>query len=74
MPFCGCKDNWAPIPENISGIEKNREVEMAKLEKSVTINAPVEKVFSYVGDPQNQLEWLPGITEVRDSESLDLDI
>lgn len=39
---------------------------MAKLEKSVTINAPVEKVFSYVGDPQNQLEWLPGITEVRD--------
>ncbi len=39
---------------------------MAKLQKSVTIKAPVEKVFSYVGEPLNQLEWLPGITEVRD--------
>ncbi len=39
---------------------------MAKIEQSITINAPVEKVFSYVGDPMNQLEWLPSITDVRD--------
>jgi len=39
---------------------------MAKLEQSITINAPVEKVFSYVCDPMNQLEWLPSMTDVRD--------
>jgi uncharacterized membrane protein len=41
-------------------------MEMAKIEQSITINAPVEKVFSYVGDPMNQLEWLPSMTDVRD--------
>ena len=39
---------------------------MAKVERNITISAPVEKVFSYVANPDNQLEWLPGITEVRD--------
>jgi uncharacterized membrane protein len=39
---------------------------MAKLEKSVTINAPVEKVFAYMGDPMSQLEWLPSMEEVKD--------
>ena len=39
---------------------------MAKVERNVTINAPVDKVFSYISDPNNQLEWLPGITEVSD--------
>ena len=39
---------------------------MAKTEQSITINAPVEKVFSYICDPMNQLEWLPSITDVRD--------
>ena len=39
---------------------------MAKVEQSITINAPVEKVFSYMSDPMNQLEWLPSITDVRD--------
>ena len=39
---------------------------MAKVEQSITINAPVEKVFSYVCDPMNQLEWLPSMTDVRD--------
>lgn len=38
---------------------------MIKVERSVMINAPIEEVFSYVEDPVNQLEWLPGITEVR---------
>ena len=39
---------------------------MAKVEQSITINVPVEKVFSYTSDPINQLEWLPSITDVRD--------
>lgn len=39
---------------------------MAKLEKSVTINTPVGKVFSYITNPMNQLEYTPGMTEVRD--------
>jgi len=39
---------------------------MAKIKQSITINAPVEKVFSYVCDPMNQLEWLPSMTDVRD--------
>ena len=39
---------------------------MAKVERNITINAPVEKVFSYITDPNNQLEWLPSITDIRD--------
>ena len=39
---------------------------MTKVERSITIKAPVEKVFSYISSPNNQLEWLPSITEVRD--------
>ncbi|NIQ37122.1 MAG: hypothetical protein GTN81_00810 [Proteobacteria bacterium] len=36
---------------------------MIKLERSITINAPVERVFAYVEDPQLDLEWLPGLME-----------
>jgi coenzyme Q-binding protein COQ10 len=39
---------------------------MAKVEKSITINAPMEEVFAYVEDPMNQLEYLPSIVEVKD--------
>lgn len=39
---------------------------MAKVERSININAPVEKVFSYVTDPRNELEYVPGITDIRD--------
>jgi len=39
---------------------------MAKIERSSTINAPVEKVFAYISDPMNLLEWLPSITDARD--------
>jgi len=38
---------------------------MAKISRKATINAPVEKVFSYLNNPMNQLEWLPSITSVR---------
>lgn len=39
---------------------------MARIERSITINAPVEKVFAYIDDPMNELEWFPGLMEVRD--------
>jgi uncharacterized membrane protein len=39
---------------------------MAKVERSITINAPVEKVFAYVDDPVTQLEWVPSIMEIKD--------
>ena len=39
---------------------------MAKVERSITINSPVEKVFNYLADPMAQLEWLPGIMEIKD--------
>ncbi len=39
---------------------------MAKVERSIIINAPVDKVFSYITDPANEMEWLPSITDIRD--------
>jgi uncharacterized membrane protein len=39
---------------------------MAKIARKSTVNAPVAKVFSYISNPTNQLEWLPSITNVRD--------
>lgn len=39
---------------------------MAKIGRSYTINAPVEKIFAYIEDPMSQPEWLPGIMEVKD--------
>jgi len=39
---------------------------MAKVERSITINAPVEKVFAYIADPMLDPEWQPGSVEVKD--------
>jgi uncharacterized membrane protein len=39
---------------------------MERLEKTVVINAPVEKVFSYLEDPNNGPEWIPGMVETRE--------
>ena len=38
---------------------------MAKIQRSIIINAPPEKVFAYLQDPMNVPEWLPGMIEVR---------
>ena len=38
----------------------------AIVDRSVSINAPVEEVFAYVTDPMSQLEWLPSMVEVTD--------
>lgn len=37
---------------------------MARVEKSVTIDAPLEAVFEYLRDPMSNLEWLPDMMEV----------
>ena len=39
---------------------------MAKITKSIIINAPVEKVFEYLNDPMNMLEWHPSVIGIRD--------
>ena len=39
---------------------------MAKIVKSIIINAPVEKVFEYLSDPMKMLEWHPNVIGVRD--------
>lgn len=39
---------------------------MPKLERSIVINAPVEKVFGYIDDPTHTPEWIPGMIEVMD--------
>ena len=43
---------------------------MARFEKNITIDAPVEQVFNYVQDPKNFLEWMASMTNVRDIPSI----
>ena len=37
---------------------------MAKIERSIKINAPAEKVFEFISDPVNFLQTHPGLTDV----------
>jgi uncharacterized membrane protein len=39
---------------------------MPKLNNSVNISAPVERVFAYVSDPTNLPEWMGSLSEVTD--------
>ena len=39
---------------------------MAKVQRTISINAPVEKVFAYIADPMNTPEWVPSMMEVKD--------
>jgi len=43
---------------------------MAKVEKTITINAPVEKVFGYVNEPTNLPEIWPSMVEAKDVQRL----
>ena len=43
---------------------------MAKLEKSITINAPVEKVFGFIGKATNLPEIWPSLVELTDIKQL----
>ena len=39
---------------------------MASIEQSISIKAPVEKVFEYLSDPAKMPEWHPSVLSVRD--------
>jgi len=39
---------------------------MPKVERTITINAPVKKVFGYVDDPSHLPEFWPSLFEVKD--------
>jgi carbon monoxide dehydrogenase subunit G len=39
---------------------------MAVVTKSIEIATPVERIFSYLDEPESNVEWLPGMMEVKD--------
>ena len=41
---------------------------MVKVEGSILLNAPVEKVFDYLADPKANVEVMPSMVDVRDIE------
>jgi uncharacterized protein YndB with AHSA1/START domain len=43
---------------------------MPRVNESISINAPVEKVFAYVENPVNRPEFWPSLVEVKDIERL----
>jgi uncharacterized membrane protein len=43
---------------------------MAKVEKTVTIHAPVEKIFGYIAKPTDLPEIWPSMVEVKDVKEL----
>src|SRR5574341_36485 len=43
---------------------------MSKLEKTITIHAPVEKIFGYITKPTDLLEIWPSMVEVKDVKPL----
>ncbi len=38
---------------------------MQSWSSSIVIHAPTDRVFAYVDDPMNLVEWLPGMVEIR---------
>ncbi len=44
---------------------------MAHIEKSITIQAPVEKVFNYMLEPSNYPEFWPSLVAVKDIKKKD---
>jgi uncharacterized protein YndB with AHSA1/START domain len=51
-------------------MKKRRNINLARVEKEVIVNAPVEKVFSYISEPNNLLEFWPSLVEIKDVQSL----
>lgn len=41
---------------------------MESIQKSITINAPVQRVFEYIDNPLNDPEWMMDMIEVREVE------
>ena len=43
---------------------------MTKVEKEVTVNASIEKIFSYISEPSNMPEFWPSLMEIKDIQAL----
>lgn len=43
---------------------------MAQIDKAVTVNAPIEKIFAYIDDPNNLPEFWPSLMEIKDIQPL----
>lgn len=41
------------------------ESQLIKLEFSVLIKQPIEKVFAFLANPENETQWQPDLTEAR---------
>ena len=39
---------------------------MTRVTKSIIINSPVEKVFEYLSNPEQIMEWQPNVTNIKD--------
>ena len=39
---------------------------MTKVERSISINADIDKVFAYIANPANEMEWFTSISDIRD--------
>ena len=38
---------------------------MPKVERTITINAPIDKVFAYIANPTNEPEFVSSMTDIR---------
>jgi uncharacterized membrane protein len=43
---------------------------MTKAAKSITINAPIKKIFDYISEPTNLPEIWPSLMEIKDVQRL----
>lgn len=43
---------------------------MARIQRSIEIKAPVDKVFAYINNPENEPDWLPSMIEVKNVTGL----
>ncbi|MFC1941352.1 SRPBCC family protein [Chloroflexota bacterium] len=43
---------------------------MARIDKEVTVNAPIEKIFNYISEPSNLPEFWPSLMEIKNVQSL----
>ena len=43
---------------------------MARIDREITVSAPLENVFSYISDPGNWPEFWPSLIEIKEIESL----
>jgi len=50
--------------------EGKEKVRVARVDKEVIVEAPLEKIFGYISEPSNLPEFWPSLMEVKDIQSL----